>query len=98
MLRQARAGRGLRATAEQAGISHGYLTFLERGERCPSLEVAQSLADALWLGDADRRRLLDAAVTDAGRCNPHARARAEREARTVAGHAADLLDRRRRQA
>ena len=38
--------------AEQVGISRGYLANLEAGDRCPSVAVAELLADRLEL-DAD---------------------------------------------
>ena len=67
MLLAARGNRSRRATAAKAGIDQSYLARLERGERVPSATVARVLADVLALSDADRARLLEVAVDDAGR-------------------------------
>jgi transcriptional regulator with XRE-family HTH domain len=61
------AGLGLREAARLAGVSHSYLLRLETGQRVPSRTVAGLLAEVLGLDDADRARLLAAAVDDAGR-------------------------------
>lgn len=72
MLRAARerAGLGVRETARKAGLSSGYVADLEAGRRCPSITVAQRLADAVDLSGVEREQLLAAAVTDAGRDHP----------------------------
>lgn len=72
MLRAARerAGLGVRETARKAGLSSGYVADLEAGRRCPSVTVAQRVAEVLDLGEAERAQLLAAAVTAAGRDNP----------------------------
>ncbi|MFJ8766676.1 helix-turn-helix domain-containing protein [Streptomyces clavifer] len=72
MLRGARlrAGLGLRAVARQVGLSAGYLGNLEAGRRCPSVAVAERLAQLLPLDDNGRAILAAAAVDDAGRSHP----------------------------
>lgn len=72
MLRLARerAGIGLRNLARQAGINPGYVTHLEAGRRCPSVAVAQRLAELLPLADDERTQLYAASVDDAGRSHP----------------------------
>jgi transcriptional regulator with XRE-family HTH domain len=62
-----RAGLRLREGARVVGISHTHLFRLEACVRAPSRTVAGLLADALALTDAERVRLLEVAVTDAGR-------------------------------
>lgn len=52
------------------GISRPHLSNLEAGRRVPSATVARALADVLGLADVDRARLLEVAVTDAGRDHP----------------------------
>lgn len=72
MLRAARERADLTVTeaARLAGIGQPHLSLLEAGRRVPSASVAQRLADVLRLDDADRARLLSAAVGDAGRDHP----------------------------
>ena len=70
-----RAGRGVRETARLAGVSASYLSALERGLRCPSVPMAEALAQVLPLFDDERRVLLGAAAPGVGRGHP-ARARA----------------------
>ncbi|MFG2473543.1 helix-turn-helix domain-containing protein [Streptomyces fagopyri] len=72
LLRSARerAGLGVRETARRSGLSGGYVSDLEAGRRCPSLTVAQQLADTMGLTEDERAQLLAAAVTDAGRDYP----------------------------
>jgi transcriptional regulator with XRE-family HTH domain len=67
-------GLGQREAARRAGISQGYIWLLEHGERCPSVEVAAALADALELGPELAGRLLDVARRDAGRSSHWRRA------------------------
>jgi transcriptional regulator with XRE-family HTH domain len=62
-----RAGLRLREAARIVGISHTHLFRLEACMRVPSRTVAWLLAEALGLTDAERARLLEVAVTDAGR-------------------------------
>lgn len=74
-------GATLRSAREQLGLSQGavaltvgvrpdYVSKLERGLRCPSVSVADSLVLVLELNDTARAALLAAAVTDAGRDHP----------------------------
>jgi transcriptional regulator with XRE-family HTH domain len=68
-LRSARRRLGLsfRDAAQRAGIGYGYLCELEHCNRCPSVDVARALIEALGL-DADlARRLLEEARPDTGR-------------------------------
>nr|WP_238427018.1 helix-turn-helix transcriptional regulator [Streptomyces adustus] len=65
-----RAGLGVRETARRAWVSGGYLSNIEAGDRCPSLWVAERLADVLHLDDDERQQLLAASVTDAGWNSP----------------------------
>lgn len=60
-LRMARGGRGLRSTAQDIGISHGYLVLLEQGKRAPTRPVADELLRVLRLDSATSRRLLEEA-------------------------------------
>lgn len=71
-LRAAReqVGLGLREAARQCGLSAGYLAHLEAGERCPSVAVAERLAEVLQLGATAGALLGAAAVDDAGRSHP----------------------------
>lgn len=62
-----RAGLRLREAARIVGISHTHLFRLEACMRVPSRTVARLLADALALTDTEQARLLEVAVTDAGR-------------------------------
>jgi transcriptional regulator with XRE-family HTH domain len=50
--------------ARRAGISPGYMSRLERGERCPRFDVARRLARALWLDDDLAQALIDAAADE----------------------------------
>ncbi|MFC1439062.1 helix-turn-helix transcriptional regulator [Streptacidiphilus sp. N1-10] len=52
------------------GVSHVYLLYLESGQRCPSVTVAEKLAEVLVLDGTEREQLLDAAVNDAGADHP----------------------------
>ena len=62
-----RCGLRLREAARVVGISHSHLVRLEACLRVPSRTVAILLADALALTEAERARLMEFAVTDAGR-------------------------------
>lgn len=64
MLGRARMRVGLRGTeaARLVGISRQYLVRLESGQRCPSVDVAERLAEVLGLADAERAELMAAAV------------------------------------
>ena len=53
---------GLREVARAAGISAGYLSRLERAERCPRVPVPVRLALVLDLDDDLADALIDAAV------------------------------------
>ncbi|OEJ29795.1 hypothetical protein AR457_29905 [Streptomyces agglomeratus] len=72
MPRQARerAGLGLREAARKAGLSGGYVTHLEAGDRSLSLTLAKRIAEALELGEDEQAMLYGVAVTDAGRDHP----------------------------
>lgn len=76
MLAAARMRRGLRGRecARLIGISPSYLVGLETGQRCPSVTVAERLAEVLALDEAERAVLLTGAVHDAGRDHPLRRA------------------------
>lgn len=74
-------GAALRQARENAGLSQGavaaavrvrpdYISKLERGERCPSVNVAAALSSVLKLGPAGAALLEAAAVDDAGRSHP----------------------------
>ncbi|MFI0964657.1 helix-turn-helix domain-containing protein [Streptomyces sp. NPDC021080] len=71
-LRQARVDAGLSqaAVAVAIGVRPDYVSKLERGERCPSARVAESLASVLELSAAGTALLAAAAVQDAGRNHP----------------------------
>jgi transcriptional regulator with XRE-family HTH domain len=58
---------GLRAAARATGIGPGYLSLLEKGQRCPSVAVARDLVAALELGTDLADRLFEVARPDAGR-------------------------------
>lgn len=75
-LRQARESAGLSqgAVAVAVGVRPDYVSKLERGERCPSANVAAALAAVLELGAAGTALLSAAAVDDAGRSHPWRRA------------------------
>jgi transcriptional regulator with XRE-family HTH domain len=53
---------GLREVARAAGISPGYLSRLERAERCPRVPVAVRLARVLDLDDDLTDAFIEAAV------------------------------------
>ncbi|MFJ8309811.1 MULTISPECIES: helix-turn-helix domain-containing protein [unclassified Streptomyces] len=76
------AGLGLREAARRVGVSSGYLAALEAGTRCPSVSVAEQLAEVLGLGAAGRAVVLAAAVDDAGRDHPARRADKTTDLRT----------------
>lgn len=66
-LRQARKNARLSTAklAELSGVSHSYISFLERGERGnPSPEIVQRLADALGCAVADIAYRVDPDPTD----------------------------------
>jgi transcriptional regulator with XRE-family HTH domain len=63
-------GLSTRQAAQAAGIGQGYLYFLERGDRCPSIVVALGLAFGLGLPADVTQRLLEVARPDVGRCAP----------------------------
>jgi DNA-binding XRE family transcriptional regulator len=66
-LRTARGSRGLRSTARELGISHGYLSLLEHGKRAPSLKVAWRLCEVLELNPGAKTKLIEiAGRVDAG--------------------------------
>lgn len=69
MLARARMRRGwrLREAAARLGISAGYLSRLECGQRAPSVRMARRLAEGLRLTDAERAELYAVAVTDEDR-------------------------------
>lgn len=64
------AGRRVVDAAREAGITASYWRNLEQGVRCPSVSVAESIADTLSLDHAMRAVILAAAVDDAGRNHP----------------------------
>jgi DNA-binding XRE family transcriptional regulator len=72
MLRAARvrAGLGLREAAREVGISHGHVRGIEAGRYCPSVAVAEVLADVLGLDDAARALLMSCAVPEVGYSKP----------------------------
>ena len=55
---------GLREAARAAAVSAGYLSRLERAERCPRVGVAVRLAAVLDLDDDLATELIDASVED----------------------------------
>lgn len=71
-LRQARETAGLSQgmVAATLGVGHDYVSKLERGQRCPSAKVAESLTAILNLGATGAALLAAAAVGDAGRSHP----------------------------
>lgn len=71
-LHQARRDKGwsLRRAARHVGIAHGHLDYLEKGQRRPSLVVAEALIAHLALDSQAAERLRSVAVTDAGRSSP----------------------------
>lgn len=72
LIRTARMRAGFRGRegARLAGVSPGFLCDLEVGRSCPSVTMAQALADAFEMTDEERAHLLAAAVPDAGRDHP----------------------------
>lgn len=62
-----RTGRNQTAAARAAGVSRSYLSRLERGQRCPSIVVADALARSLHLTDAERSAVCAAGVEGVGR-------------------------------
>jgi transcriptional regulator with XRE-family HTH domain len=66
-LRRTRQARGLslRQVARMAGISAGFLSRLERAERCPRVSTAVRLAAVLDLDDDLADELIGASVDDA---------------------------------
>lgn len=77
---RAAAGLGLREAARRIGIAPSYLRGLEAGTRCPSVSVAQCIADALGLDDPGRAVIFAGAVSDAGRDHPRRVRRAQNRA------------------
>lgn len=69
-----RRGIGLRTAALAAGIWPGYLSLLELGKRCPSIDVAQDLDEALKYPPDLRRRLFETARPASGRAARRLRA------------------------
>ncbi|MFJ5155748.1 helix-turn-helix domain-containing protein [Streptomyces sp. NPDC088353] len=71
-LRQARENVGLcqREVAAAVAVRPDYVSKLERGERCPSAQVAELLRAVLELSVESAALLSDAAVDDAGRSHP----------------------------
>lgn len=72
LLRAARERAGLSQSeaARRAGVGQSYVWLLERGQRTPSMAVAELLADVLALTLDECRTLYGCAVTDAGRSHP----------------------------
>ena len=72
MLAAARMRAGLRGRecARLVGIASSYIVALETGARCPSVTVAERLAETLHLDTDEHARLLAVAVDDAGRDHP----------------------------
>jgi transcriptional regulator with XRE-family HTH domain len=64
MLNRVRLRAGLRGTeaARLAGVSRQYLVRLETGQRCPSVDVAERLAEVLGLTGPECAELMAAAV------------------------------------
>lgn len=56
--------------APAVGINHGYLSRLERGQRCPSIAVADALIYTLDLDRETSRQLLEYAVPNVGHSRP----------------------------
>jgi transcriptional regulator with XRE-family HTH domain len=73
MLRQARLARGwsLSEAERRTLISRRMLSLLERGERRPSVVLAESLVQAYRLGPVSSARLAAVAVRNAGRDSPY---------------------------
>ncbi|MFE7648672.1 helix-turn-helix domain-containing protein [Streptomyces phaeoluteigriseus] len=72
LLRNARERAGLSQaeTGRRIGTPQGYIWMLERGQRTPSMALAELLADTLGLTLEECRTLYGVAVTDAGRSHP----------------------------
>lgn len=64
LLREAREQRGLSMTrlAEQAGLSHAMISFIERGLRKPTVDSVLRIAEVL---EVDLPRLLESAIREA---------------------------------
>lgn len=60
-------GLGLRQLERRAKISRGYLSDLEHGNRCPSVELARVLIETLDLGPDAMDQLLRVARPNVGR-------------------------------
>lgn len=69
MLRNARRRQGLSAERieQRVGSSHGYITQIERAERCPSRVMAAALTLAIDLLPRERAVLWEAALPGVGR-------------------------------
>lgn len=69
MLRSARgrARLGLRQAARMIGTSHGALWLVERGDRRPSVTMAELIADVYRLAAVETLELLDHATDAHGR-------------------------------
>lgn len=67
LIRTARMRAGLRGTegARLAGLSRQYLVRLEVGQRSPSVDVAERVADAFAMTAQERVELMAAAVVKA---------------------------------
>jgi transcriptional regulator with XRE-family HTH domain len=65
LIRTARLRAGLRGAegARLAGLGRQYLVRLECGQRCPSVDAAERLAEAFKMTATERSVLLAAAVT-----------------------------------
>ena len=68
---RAAAGLSLREAARRCGVSHGYLSLLEAGQRSPSRSVARNLVDCLDLDVTARAVIEGAALSDAGYDHPN---------------------------
>ena len=62
-----RRGWSQRRAAREIGTSHGYVQFLERGERCPSVAMAEAIVKAYRVNGWEALHLLDAALPNVGR-------------------------------
>ena len=67
-LHEVMAARGLtqNTLAATAGVSQPYVSQALSGQRAPSLEWLNTVAMALALSAAEKRKLIDAAAQDAG--------------------------------
>lgn len=72
LLRQARVGCGLslRECGRLVGVSHSHVRGIEAGRYCPSVAVAEVLAEVLCLDGELRSALLSAAVPEVGYSKP----------------------------